>query len=184
MPRSPSSWRAVGAAAVICAAGPAPVAALGAPALDLAPWRAPAAATQRCATSGLVVWLDTRGEGAAGSTYYRLEFTNLSGRACSLRGYPGVSAVDLRGRRLGSAASRNRARPRRTVVLASGATAGAVLQIVDARNFPRAACRPTHAAGLLVYPPAAHASRLVPFPFLACARTGPVSLTVQAVAPG
>jgi hypothetical protein len=51
----------------------------------------------RCSTSGLVVWLDTRGDGAAGSTYFNLKLTNPSGHVCTLTGYPGVSAVDLAG---------------------------------------------------------------------------------------
>src|SRR5581483_3616965 len=60
-----------------------------------------AAAPPPCAAAGLVVWLDTREGRAAGSVYYRLELTNLGARTCSLRGYPGVSAVDLAGRQLG-----------------------------------------------------------------------------------
>jgi hypothetical protein len=138
-------------------------------------------ATPRCATSNLVVWLDTQGDGAAGSVYYRLEFTNLSNRTCRLFGYPGVSAVDVRGRRLGSRAARNRALTPRPVTLARGASASAVLQIVQADNFATASCRVVLAAGLRVFPPDQTASKVVPFPFRACSRTGPVYLTVQAV---
>jgi hypothetical protein len=39
--------------------------------------------------------------------YYTLRLTNLATVPCSLRGYPGVSAVDLAGKQLGSAAGRN-----------------------------------------------------------------------------
>jgi hypothetical protein len=67
------------------------------------------------------------------------------------------------------------------VTIASDATAVAVLQIVDADNFPSAVCRPTTAAGLRVYPPNQTASKVVPYPFLACSRPGPVYLSVQAV---
>src|SRR6516162_7596320 len=42
------------------------------------------AAAPRCSTSGLVVWLDTQGNGAAGSVYYHLKLTNLSARTCTL----------------------------------------------------------------------------------------------------
>jgi Domain of unknown function (DUF4232) len=56
---------------------------------------AAAASTPRCTTSGLVVWLNTQGDGAAGSTYYKLQLTNLSGNACTVQGFPGVSAVGL-----------------------------------------------------------------------------------------
>jgi Domain of unknown function (DUF4232) len=137
-------------------------------------------ARPRCSTAGLVVWLDTRGSGAAGSIYYTLELTNLSGHACTLYGYPGVSAVDLRGRRLGSAATRN-THAHHVVVLAPRAAATAVLQIVQAANFPRSTCRQVTAAGLRVYPPGQTRSKIVPFPFRACSRRGPVYLTVRPV---
>jgi hypothetical protein len=140
------------------------------------------AASPTCATAGLVVWLNTQGGGAAaGSSYYKLEFTNQSGHACTLVGYPGVSAVDLHGHRLGSAAGKNPS-SKRVVGLANGATASSVLQVVVAGNFPQSACHRVPAAGLRVYPPNQTASRLVPFPFEACSRSGPVVLTVKAVA--
>jgi hypothetical protein len=135
-----------------------------------------------CGTAGLVVWLESPGSHTAGSTYYRLGFTNLSTRTCALRGFPGVSGVDLAGRRLGSPAARDLARPARTISLAPGRTAIAVVQIVDANNFGRATCAPRTAAGLRVYPPDQTTARLVPFPFLACSRPGPVYLRVRAIA--
>lgn len=138
------------------------------------------AAAASCKTSGLVVWLDTRGGAAAGSAYYTLELTNQSGHSCTLFGYPGVSAVDLRGRRLGSAASRSPS-ARHLVTLRNGATAGAQLQIGTAANYPRSTCHQAAAAGLRVYPPNQTASKVVPFPFQACSRTGPVYLHVASV---
>jgi hypothetical protein len=138
------------------------------------------AATARCATSGLVVWLDTRGDAAAGSVYYHLDFTNESGRTCSLAGYPGVSAVDLGGRRLGSPARRNPSTAR-TITLREGASAAAVLRVGAGGNFPESMCHRVRAAGIRVYPPDAVTSKVVPFPFDACARTGPVFLSVDAV---
>jgi Domain of unknown function (DUF4232) len=133
-----------------------------------------------CPTSGLVVWLDTRGDGAAGSTYFNLKLTNLSGHACTLAGYPGVSAIDLAGHQLGSAATRNPSRVR-VVRLARRATATAVLQIVVAGNFPSTRCHPVTAAGLRVYPPNQTGSKVVPFPFTACSRQGPIDLNIAAV---
>src|SRR5689334_5566212 len=102
----------------------------------LAHARAPRAAP--CTTAGLVVWLDTNGDGAAGSTYFKLKLTNLSTHACTLVGYPGVSGIGLGGRQIGSAASRDPADPSRMVTLATGATASATLRIVDVLNFPSA----------------------------------------------
>jgi hypothetical protein len=142
---------------------------------------AAAASTPRCATPGLVVWLDTEGDHAAGSSYYKLEFTNLSGRACTLQGFPGVSAASLAGRQLGRAATRSRTGTPRQVRLANNATAVAILRLVNAQNFSRPSCRPVVAAALRVYPPNQTASKLVPFPFSACSRSGPVYLFVRAV---
>jgi hypothetical protein len=137
-------------------------------------------ATSRCTTAGLVVWLNTMGDGTAGSIYYTLQFTNQSGRPCRLAGYPGVSAVDLSGRQLGSAGGRSTSRAR-VVTLANGATAKAILQVTEAGNYPRSACGMTNAAGLRVYPPNQTGSKIVPFPFRACSRRGPVILHVRPV---
>jgi len=133
-------------------------------------------------TRQLVVWLGTNeGGGAAGSVFYRLNFTNLSGHACTLAGYPGVSAVDLGGRPLGSAAGRNPHQPLRIVTLRRAATVSAVLQVNQAVNFPTGSCHPTTAAGLRVYPPNAFTSKIVPIPFSACSRSGPVFLHIERV---
>src|ERR1700733_14616032 len=69
-----------------------------------------AAGPPACQTGGLVTWLDTNGNGTAGSIFYTLNFTNLSGRRCTLRGYPGVSAVNLRGQQIGRPATRDTTR--------------------------------------------------------------------------
>ena len=137
-------------------------------------------ATPACATSGLDVWLDTQGQGAAGTIFYKLNFTNLSGSTCTMFGYPGVSATSLRGTQLGSAAARIGASPL-TVTLANGATATALLGIVEAGIFPPTPCGPTTAAGLRVYPPGQTQSRAVPFPFGACSKAGPQYLKIMPV---
>jgi uncharacterized protein DUF4232 len=141
------------------------------------------AATPSCRTAGLVVWIDTRGNGAAGSVFYWVELTNQSGHACSLAGYPGVSAVDLRGHQLGSTAGRSPS-ARRVVTLRNGANASAQLQIAQVLNYPRSVCRPVAAAGLRVYPPNETVSKVVPFPFDACSRSGPVYLHVTRTGAG
>jgi hypothetical protein len=138
-----------------------------------------ASAAPPCTSARLVVWLDTQADHAAGSAYYELRFTNLGG-ACMLSGFPGVSAADLAGRRLGRPASRDRSVGRRLVALGRGATAKAVLRITNVHNFPRPACRPVSAAGLRVYPPNETRSKLVPFPFDACSG-GAVFLFVRTV---
>lgn len=139
------------------------------------------ASTPRCATSQLVVWLDTQGIGAAGSITYHVEFTNLSGHRCTLFGYPGVSAVNLTGRQLGSPGSRDRAQAAHTVTLRDGGTATALVRIVDAGNFPSSSCVPVTAAGLRIFPPNQAAAKVIPFPFGACSRSGPTYLFMRAV---
>lgn len=125
--------------------------------------------------------MNTDGDGAAGSIYYKLEFTNLSGATCTLTGYPGVSGVDLAGHQLGSAGGHDPGTPVHTVTLTHGATKTATLRVTEAGNFPSAQCHMTEAAGLRVYPPNQTAAKVVPFPFYACAHTGPVYLSVRAV---
>lgn len=160
-------------------------AAVGLAVAAISGWAAgPLSVAPSCVTRGLVVWLDTRADHAAGSAYYKLELTNLSGHACVLSGYPGVSAVGLAGHQLGNPASRDHANVPRPVSLANGATAAAVLRIVDVGNFPRSACRRIIAAGLRVFPPGQKTSRLAPFPFAACSRAGPVYMTIRAVQKG
>ncbi|MGB9186041.1 MAG: DUF4232 domain-containing protein [Solirubrobacteraceae bacterium] len=140
---------------------------------------ATSASTPACSAAGLVNWIDTNSNGAAGTIFYQLQFTNLSGRRCTLRGYPGVSGVDLRGHRLGAAARRS-TNPVRVIALNNGATAKAVLGIVEAGNFPPATCKPTTAAGLRVFAPNQSTSKLIPFPFGVCSH-GPSNLSIRPV---
>jgi Domain of unknown function (DUF4232) len=164
------STRLLAAVAIVLAAAPLSHPALGAPSSPPA-----------CATSGLVVWMNTDGNGTAGTIFYKLKFTNLSGHTCTLRGFPGVSAVKLNGHQLGSAAGRDQTTAAKTVSIAYGHSATASLGIVDAGNFSSSKCAPTTAAGLRIYPPNQTASKIVPFPFKACSHTGPIFLKVRVV---
>ncbi|HVA52610.1 MAG TPA: DUF4232 domain-containing protein [Acidimicrobiales bacterium] len=152
-----------------------------------------AAATRACATSDLVIWLNTVGNGAAGSSYYDLNFTNLSPHACTLVGYPGVSGVSLTNRQVGGSAARNNTIAPAVITLTSALsargllsaamqnTATVILQITEVGNFPSATCREVSAAGLRVYPPGQSRSKIVAFPFAACAKVGPRYLHVEAI---
>jgi Domain of unknown function (DUF4232) len=131
-----------------------------APGSNTAPATAPAsslspAATgpSPCATSGLNVTLGPS-SGYAGGVDQTIVFTNTSGATCTLYGYPGVSLVSAPPyTQIGLAAQRSSTTPVKLITLASGATASAVLQIVDALNFGTATCSPTKAAFLRIYPP-------------------------------
>jgi len=112
-----------------------------------------AAGPSPCATSGLNVTLGPS-SGYAGGVDQTIVFTNTSGATCSLYGYPGVSLVSAPPyTQIGLAAQRSSTTPVKLITLASGATASAVLQVVDALNFGAATCSPTKAAFLRIYPP-------------------------------
>jgi hypothetical protein len=106
-----------------------------------------------CATSALQIKLGAS-DGYAGGVYQTIDFTNTSGSTCTLFGYPGVSLVTGPPyQQLGVPAKRTTTTRAKVVALAPGATANAVLQIVDALNFPSPSCQPTKATALKVYPP-------------------------------
>ena len=86
--------------------------------------------------------------------YVTIDFTNTSGSTCTMFGYPGVSLVTGPPyQQLGVPAKRTTTTRAKVVALAPGATANAVLQIVDALNFPSPSCQPAKATALKVYPP-------------------------------
>ncbi len=144
--------------------------------------RAVAAATAPCKTSMVVIWSNNgAGGGAAGSVYYKLRFTNLSGHTCTLTGYPRVSAVNLAGKRIGSAAQQEAGQKPKLVKLAKGATATALLRVVNPGNFSPSACHEVSAAGLRVSPPGQSSSKLVPLPFATCSLAGQSTLSVGVV---
>jgi hypothetical protein len=149
-----------------------------APIAPAAPARS--ASLPKCATSGLVIWLNSEDSGTAGSFYYHLEFANLSGRTCTLGGYPGVSAVSLAGRQIGSSAGREVTQRPRTVTLAPEAQTTALIRVVDVGALP-ASCHPVTAAGFRVYPPGQTTSKVVPFPFRTCSAAGQSAISVRAV---
>jgi hypothetical protein len=93
-------------------------------------------------------------QGYAGGVYETIVFTNTSGATCTLYGYPGVSLVSAPPyTQIGLAAKRAGTTPVKLITLATGASANALLQVVDALNFGSATCSPTKAAFLRVFPP-------------------------------
>jgi len=136
----------------------------------------------RCQSPGLGIWLDTTANGTAGTTFYTLHLTNLSGHACTLNGFPFLFAVSLTGHQVGPGAVFRRPPAPHRVTLPNGKTATAVLGIGETGVLSRSACRPVTAVGLRVFPPDQTRSELVPFPFSTCSRPhGPASLNVGAV---
>ena len=152
-----------------------------------------------CVTSGLYAWLGLGATGSAhltdngeripaGAITYTLEFTNVSPRACSLYGYPEVSAYGgtaAAGTQIGSAAVRDTSVRPQPVTLAPGATAHAVLRVGGGR-FQPAACTQVTAPELRVILPGQGMRAqpaYVPIRVPACANRGPEFMTVQAIQP-
>ena len=141
--------------------------------------KANAAAVAGCQTSQLKVSLG-RGNATAGTTFYPLKFVNKSNTTCTLRGYPGVSAVTAGGRQIGKPARRVSAKFR-TVTLAPGKQQSASVGIVDTGNFRRSACKPVTATGLKVFPPNATKAVRLNKRFETCSSKASVSLVVRPV---
>ena len=146
---------------------------------------APAASTPRCTAADLSVWVNVgEANGAAGTIFYPLEFTNVSNHACHLFGYPGVSATNANGKQLGNAAGRNPRFAATTVTIAKGGTAHADLGWVEVGNFPPGGCKPTTATFVRVFPPNATHSDKGFAPLRACSVKGDTYLFVTTVRPG
>jgi uncharacterized protein DUF4232 len=136
----------------------------------------------RCTTADLAVWVNADSEdGAAGTIYYHLDFTNLSGSTCHLYSYPGVSAVNGAGKPLGVAAVRTAGAPASYVNIPAGGTAHSVLGYVDAQLSR--SCKPAMATLLKVYPPDDHGARDAFFPLPVCT-TKTWDLRVGRIQPG
>ena len=155
-----------------------------APAADAT--RAASAAVPACTAEDLGAWVAvSQGNGAAGSLYLPLQFTNLSRHACAMRGFPGVSAVDRNNHQLGSPASWDHAVSARTVVLARGATAHTILRYGDVAVTTAPGCHPTFGTfELRVYPPGQRGATYAAFDLQACSHAGPIYLSVEPIRPG
>jgi Protein of unknown function (DUF4232) len=184
---SPASTASSPAAAA--AASSQPTAAATTPAATpTAPPSTPSAPA--CSTASLSGVVNTsRGGAAAGSTYYPLNLTNTSKSSCYLFGYPGVSFVTgPSGAQIGEPASRNPAVAPRTVILPAGGTAHVTVQVVDALNYSKSACKPVTAHWLKVFPPGQFTALYIKFKATTCSAKLPaklgVPLTVDAVKGG
>jgi len=112
-----------------------------------------AGAAPACPTRSLGLKLGLA-QGAAGSTFQVIDFTNISNATCTLYGYPGVSLAGGKPvKQIGLAAAESHATARKLVTLAPGAVANAVLQIAHAVNYPAAKCGLVTADYLQIYPP-------------------------------
>ncbi len=113
-------------------------------------------------------------QGTAGSVYTTIDFTNISSVTCTLYGYPGVSLQTARPvHQIGKPAKENPTTPRQLVTLQPQTTGNALLQIVDAGNYPASTCGPVTAHYLQVYPPNQTTPTYIKFKTQACSKPVP-----------
>jgi hypothetical protein len=139
-----------------------------------------------CQTVVLAVSVNNAQAGTAeGSTYLPLNFTNTSGSACEMNGFPGVSLMTApRGKQVGATADRARSFDASRVILQPGHSAHAWLQVARARNYPARGCDPVVATWLRVYPPGQAAATYIPHKTSACRSATDAIVTVLPVRPG
>ena len=141
-----------------------------------------------CRSGSLAMTIDpSQANGAAGSTYYPLNFTNRSTKTCEMYGYPGVSFVTAgsgSGKQIGAAAQRSTAFTKLAVRLGPGSSAHAWLKVTVAANYPASACDPVTADWLKVYPPEETDAGYVSQRFSACGSASAPLLTILPVRAG
>jgi hypothetical protein len=137
-----------------------------------------------CRAATLAVTLGA-GEGAAGTVYVAVRFTDKGSVPCVIQGFPGVSYVaGDHGVQVGPAAERVETKGA-PVTLAPGAVASALVGMTQVGNFDESVCRPTPTRGLRVYPPGDTASVFVPLSGTGCAGNPPgPQLTVRTIVAG
>jgi hypothetical protein len=112
-------------------------------------------------------------EGAAGTLYRALVFTNTGRRTCTIQGFPGVSFVAGHdGLEVGDPAVRNGVKGP-AVRLRPGSSAAAPLGFTNLGALDPAQCKPTAVRGLRVYPRTTPKAEFVPFATTACAGNPP-----------
>ena len=172
------------------AAASAAVLALGAGGAAWAAWAAgaasaaatPTAVVPHCTSNNLAVWVYADGaDTVSGTTTYHLEFSNLGRGACSLTGFPAVTATTVHRVELGPAAARLYGVPATTIVIPAGGTAHSLIGYLGSRVV--AGCKPENASFLQVLAPNAGGAKRAYFPLPVCT-TDRVDLTVRRVAAG
>lgn len=161
-----------------------------APAPTTVPSVDPNALASQCADADLAVAIGPS-DGAAGSLYREITFTNVGGVTCALQGSPAVSVVgEGNGTQIGAAAESTAASAPAAppiVSLAPGGTAAAVLQSInigDSGGPLDDACTVQTGDGYRILPPHSSTAVFVAAPQVPACSNGVVWLHVNAVAVG
>jgi len=168
---SSSATTAPSSKASTASSSPAPAAPGSTPAAAPSPTLTPPPTAPRACPAGTLTVKLGLSQGYAGGVYQVISFTNDSSAACTLYGYPGVSLVTGPPyTQVGLAAERDTTAPVKLATLAPGQAATAVLQVVDALNYPASTCSPVRATNLRVYPPNQTAPVYLPDSAYGCAK--------------
>ena len=137
----------------------------------------------QCATTDLKLTVGAS-QGAAGTMYYPLDFTNESSSACTMYGYPGVSFVTgAHGSQIGPPAAREGGIALALITLAPGAVANATLAVSNVLASTN--CKnPVTVNWLKVYPPDQYSALVVPLRRQGCADKSLVIMHVRPVSSG
>jgi hypothetical protein len=139
-----------------------------------------------CTTSALQVKIGAS-NGAAGTIYYSLDFTNATSSSCFVEGFPGVSLVSAgnsSGSQVGADAKRDPVVTPKEIVLAPGQTANAQLGVAEAGNFPASSCHQVTAHWLKVFPPDQTVAAYAPLTTQTCATTSTATMHIAALTAG
>jgi len=143
-----------------------------------------AAGPPACATRDLKATVGVA-QGAAGSVYQVIDFTNIGTASCSLYGYPGVAlAGGSPVTQIGAAASRSTQTAASLVTLTAGATGNVLLRITQAENYPSATCNPVASTYLQIYPPNQTTPIYLAYKSTGCSSSKVNLLTVSVVQAG
>ncbi len=139
--------------------------------------------TSQCTTADLRLTVGAS-NGAAGTIYYPLDFTNASSSACTIYGYPGVAFVSSPGgSQVGAPAARSSTAPA-LVTLESGATAHATLAVSDVLIGNNCLGHQVQVHWVQVYPPDQYSALFAPLSRQGCADESLVTMHVNTVSSG
>ncbi len=142
------------------------------------------ATTAGCMSSDLQAKLG-QSQGAAGTFYQVVVFTNTSSAACTLYGYPGVSFVTgMGGHVIGAPARRNTALGDELVTLQPGAQASSLVGVEDVGALPPTKCDVGKADWLQIYAPGDTGALYVQYSAQVCTNASQVFMTDGAVRAG
>ena len=124
-------------------------------------------------------------QGAAGSVYQVIDFTNIGTASCSLYGYPGIAlAGGTPVTQIGQAASRSTQTAPALITLGPGDVGNTLLRITQAQNYPTSKCNPVASTYLQIYPPNQTTPIYVGYKSTGCSASSVNLLTVSVVQSG